>query len=190
MARMKPLQSVAMGLVIIVLVAPVGGYDLLADPVGWLLVLLGLRTLAPDSPYHPHLLALAALATVAATVVWFPGTVEALYDRDPADGAALGWAVNLPQLLFTALLTHVLAGRAAAAVDVKAARWLATARTGVIVVGLLPVLVFGGGMSSLESFSYLAAGIVAVLLITLLFTYSGRPWAGVGNNATPEPSPT
>ena len=40
---MKPLQSVAMGLVIVVLVARYGEYDALADPLGWLLVLWGVR---------------------------------------------------------------------------------------------------------------------------------------------------
>ena len=42
---MRPLQSIAMGLVIIALRAEFGGYDALADPLGWLLVLLGVRTL-------------------------------------------------------------------------------------------------------------------------------------------------
>ena len=37
---MKPLQPVAMGLVIVLLGATVNGCDLLADPVGWLLVLV------------------------------------------------------------------------------------------------------------------------------------------------------
>ena len=48
---MRPLQSIAIGLVIIALRAEFGGYDALADPVGWLLVLLGVRSLPvePDA---------------------------------------------------------------------------------------------------------------------------------------------
>ena len=39
---MMPLQSIAMGLVIVVLVARLdSGHDALADPVGWLLVVWG-----------------------------------------------------------------------------------------------------------------------------------------------------
>ncbi len=36
---MRPLGPVARGLLIVVLVARFGGYDALADPLGWLLVL-------------------------------------------------------------------------------------------------------------------------------------------------------
>ena len=48
---MKPLQSVAMGFVFIALYARWHGYDLYADPVGWVLVLLGVRRLPAGTPY-------------------------------------------------------------------------------------------------------------------------------------------
>ena len=38
---MRPLQSIAMGLVIVALHAEFGGFDALPDPLGWVLVLLG-----------------------------------------------------------------------------------------------------------------------------------------------------
>ncbi len=116
--------------------------------------------------------------TVSA-VVWFPQVTSALYDADPS----LAWAADLPQLVFSALLCHVLSERAREAGDPRAARWLATTRTLLVVVGLLPVLVFGAGMSGLELASYLAAGTVALLLIWLLFTYSARPWARPDDSA-------
>ena len=50
LTAVKPLQAVAMGLVIVLLGATVSGYDLLADPVGWLLVLVGLATLPVPGP--------------------------------------------------------------------------------------------------------------------------------------------
>lgn len=174
MGAMKPLQCIAMGLVIIVLSARFQGYDALPDPVGWVLVALGVRALPADLPHRANLLGLAVLAGVVATVVWFPVVTNDLYDAD----ASLGWAVNLPQLAFSALLCHVLAPRAAEAGDAKAARWLALTRTAVIVVGLLPVLVFGAGLESFEVTSYVAAGAVALLLIWLLFAYAARPWVG------------
>jgi hypothetical protein len=84
---MKPLQSVAMGLVIVVLSARFGGYDALPDPVGWLLTFLGVRALPDDLPHRTNLLGLAALAGVVATIVWFPAVTGDLYDAD----ASLAW---------------------------------------------------------------------------------------------------
>ena len=176
-----------MGLLIVVMSARFHGFDALADPLGWLLVLLGLRDLPADLAHRSRLRTLAALAGVVSAVLWFPSVTDALYDRD----ASLGWAANLPQLVFTALLCHVLAARAATASDARAARWLAVSRTGTIVVGLLPVLVFGAGMASLEAPSYLAAGLVAIAVIWQLFAWSGRSWATVqlvDSPASPPPA--
>ena len=179
---MKPLQSVAMGLVIIALSARFAGYDALADPVGWVLAALGVTRLPAELPQRGTLLGLAALAGMVSAVVWFPRVTAALYDAD----ASLAWAVNLPQIAFSVLLCHVLSGRAVGAADVRPARWLATTRTALVVVGLLPVLVFGAHQSALEVPSYLAAGAVALLLIWLLFAYAARPWAHGGS--VPEPA--
>ncbi|MGZ6892332.1 MAG: hypothetical protein ACXVGM_20065 [Oryzihumus sp.] len=170
---MKPLQSLAMGLLVIAMSARFHGYDALPDPVGWLLVLLGVRGLPTELDHRATLRSLALLAGAVSVVLWFPAVTTDLYDAD----ASLGWAANLPQLAFTALLAHALASRAAAAGDGRSARWLGITRTAIVVVGLLPVLVFGAGVSSLEVTSYLAAGITALLLIWLLFAYASRPWA-------------
>jgi len=170
---MKPLQPIAMGLVIIVLSARFRGYDALADPAGWLLVAVGVSALPARVAHHGTLLRLAALAGVVSAVLWFPAVTDALDDADPS----LAWAANLPQLMFTALLCHSLAGAAADAGDASASRWLSSARTAVVVVGLLPVLVFGAGLASYEVATYLAAGLVAVLVTGLLFAYGSRAWA-------------
>lgn len=172
---MKPLQSVAMGLVVIVLSAPFHGYDALPDPLGWVLVLVGVNALPAALTHRGNLLALAALAGLVSAVLWIPSVHTGLEDADPS----LAWAASLPQIAFTVLLCHALAALATESGDARATRWLAFTRTAAIAVGLLPVLVFGAGVDSLELTSYLAAGAVAVLLIWLLFTYSGRPWAGV-----------
>lgn len=179
---MKPLQSVAMGLVVVVLSAPFHGYDALPDPLGWMLVLLGVSALPTGLLHRGNLLALAVLAGLVGAVLWIPPVHSGLEDADPS----LAWAASLPQIAFTVLLCHALAKLAAEADDPRATRWLAFTRTAAIAVGLLPVLVFGAGVDSLELTSYLAAGVVAVLLIWLLFTYSGRPWA---STAVPSPSP-
>ena len=187
--RVKPLQSVAMGLVIVALTARVHGYDALPDPIGWLLVLSGVGTLTRDAePAYPHREALRTLAWLAAAVsvpLWFPAVTDGLYDAD----ASLGWAANLPQVGFTAVLCHALTQRAAAAGDLRAARWLSLARTVVIVVGLLPVLVFGAGWESWEVASYVLASLSMLLLIWLLFSYAPRPWAAVAGTDHPSHGP-
>ena len=63
---MKPLQSVAMGLVIIALSARFAGYDALADPVGWVLVALGVARLPAELSQRGTLLVYAPLVLVAA----------------------------------------------------------------------------------------------------------------------------
>jgi hypothetical protein len=171
---MRPLQSIAIGLVIIALRAEFGGYDALADPVGWLLVLLGVRTLPMAPDRRRALLAVAALAGLVSVPLWVPGVSEAIDDVH----ASLLWAANLPQLAFAALLAHCLAGRATAAGDTRAAAWLRFLRVGFVAVAVLPVLVFGAGVDALAVPTYLLATVLLLTLIFLLFAWSARPWAG------------
>ncbi|MGI8645426.1 MAG: hypothetical protein ACR2JD_03760 [Nocardioides sp.] len=170
---MKPLQALALGLVVVGLRAAVGGFDLLADPLGWLLVLAGLSALPEDTPRRALLLTLATLAGPVAVPLWVPAVADALLEADPA----LALAVNLPQLAATAALGWALGQAAAAAGDPAARAWLATAATLVVVAAVLPVLVFGGGLSTLEVPTYVAAALSLLLLVVLLFAFAGRPWA-------------
>ena len=90
---MRPLQSIAMGLVIVALSAPVGdGYDALPDPLGWLLVVLGSRALPDQVPRRRVVVTLAWLAAAASVPLWVPGFSDAAYATHPS----LGWALNLP----------------------------------------------------------------------------------------------
>ena len=171
---MRPLQSIAMGLVIVALRAQLAdGYDALPDPIGWLLVILGVRGLPDDLPRRRAVAAMAWLAAAVSVPLWFPGVSDAAYATHPS----LGWALNLPQLGFAALLCHSLATSAVAAEDPKAGSWLRLAMAGFVAAAVLPVIVFGGGIGSLEATSYVAAALVMIMLIWLLFTYSARPWA-------------
>jgi hypothetical protein len=166
-----------MGLVIVALTARFHGYDALPDPLGWLLVVSGTAALTrdadPPSSQRGTLLTLAWLAAAVSVALWFPAVTDGLYDADES----LGWAANLPQVAYTAVLCHALLERADAADDHRAARRLSLMRTVVIVVGLLPVLVFGAGLESLELTSYLLASLAMLALIWLLFAYASRPWA-------------
>lgn len=166
---MKPLQSIAMGLVIVVLVARIGGYDALPDPVGWLLVIWGVRRTADSSA----LLALSLGALLVAGVVWFPATQDFLDRSDPS----LRWAVNLPQVLFCILLCRHLADLAGAARDQRARAWLRTAMLLNVVLAVAPVLVFAASADDLMTSVHAMAAGVVLLLIVLLFAHARRPWA-------------
>lgn len=181
---MRPLQSIAMGLVVIVL-DTLGRVDALPDPLGWVLVLLGVRGLPRDLPHRGPLLVLALLAGAVSIPLWLPGLADRLYDTHPS----LLWAANLPQLGFAGVLCLGLAKQAATAGDTSAAAWARTTLTGVAVVAVLPVLVFGGGVASLEVPAYLGASLVLLLLIWLLFTWSARPWV-LGTEGTQVAGPT
>ena len=171
---MKPLQSIAMGLVIIALAARVHGYDVLPDPVGWLLVLLGARRLPRDLAWGGTVRGLAALAAVLSVLLWFPGVVNALEDTDES----LLWAATLPQLAFVATLTTGLARAAKEHEDRTAASWLRTASTLTVVAALVPIAVYGAGQRALLVPTLVLATFVLVLVIWLLFSYASRPWAG------------
>lgn len=171
---MRPLQSIAMGLVIIVL-DTMSAYDVLPDPLGWVLVVLGVRGLPTDLPHRRALASVTLLATAVSVPLWVPGVADDLYDTHPS----LLWAVNLPQLGFAGLLCLILARRAAVEGDTGAAAWARTTLTGLVVVALLPILVFGAGVGSLEVPAYLGASLVLLLLIWLLFSWSSRPWITV-----------
>jgi hypothetical protein len=167
----KPLQAVAMGLVIVLLTAAVRGYDLLPDPLGWVLVLTGLA--AVPVPQRRALQWLAGLSLAVSLVVWFPAARDGLNVTDDA----LAWAVGLPELGCVVLLAHALAQRALAAGDAPARRWLLTARTLLVVVAVLPPVVLGGGLDPLVGVAAVAGSLSLLLLVVLLFRYAGRPWA-------------
>ncbi len=178
---MKPLQGVAMGLVIVLLGANVHGYDLLPDPVGWLLVLVGLGIL--PLPQRPTLRSLATFSLLVSFVVWFPAARDALNVTD----LALAWAAGLPELATLIVLAHALAQAARRAGDQPARTWLQTARTLLVVVAVLPPIVLGGGFDSLDTALGVVGSVVLLLLIVLLFRYAARPWAlPTPENATVE----
>lgn len=169
---MKPLQAIAMGYVIIALFARQGGYDLLADPVGWVLVLLGVRRL-PDPVARTALLYAAALALAVSTPLWVPAVFEAVADEDPS----LAWAADLPALVFAALLFHQLAGAARLAGDRGAATVLQTLLVLSVVVAVLPVLVFGAGWESLADLAGGSGQLLNAATVVVLFVQAGRAWA-------------
>ncbi len=160
-----------MGLVVVLLTVPVHRYDVLADPLGWVLVLVGLASL--PVPQRRTLQRWAGISLAVSVVVWVPAARDALNVTD----LALAWAAGLPELVTLVLLAHRLARVAGDAGDQPARTWLQTARTLLIVVALLPAVVLGGGFETLDAALGIVGSLVLLLLIVVLFRYSGRPWA-------------
>lgn len=171
---MKPLQVIAMGLVVLVLSSTVNGYDIYVDPIGWLLVLYGLRTLPDEYELRFTLRYVGGVAAIASVPLWVPAVIDALGDADPS----LAWAADLPRFGFLAVLCLALARSAEEARDRRGSAWWRTLLVGVIAVVALPVLVFGGGLTGLEATAGFSVALVPLVMIVLLFVHSGRAWAG------------
>lgn len=171
---MKPLQSAAMGFVVVLLYARFNGYDAYADPVGWLLVLVGLRRLPDAVPLRGAATYAGTLALLVAVPLWFPGPRDVLADQDPS----LAWAADLPAFACAALLCQGLARAAHGAGEERVAKRFDLVRTVLVVVALVPVLVFGAGLEGLAAPAALAAQLAYLALVWMLFSVGSRPWAG------------
>lgn len=176
-----------MGYVVIALFARQGGYDLLADPVGWVLVLLGVRAL-PDPVARGTLLYAGILALAVSVPLWVPAAIDAV----AAEDASLAWAADLPALAFAAVLFHQLRQAAEQAGDRTPAAVLQGLLTLTVLVALLPVAVFGAGLTSLGDLAAGTGQLLNLATVVVLFTYAGRPWAAPRASdleSDPEPGP-
>lgn len=160
---MLPLQKVAMGLVIVVVDPSFGGWDGLPDPLGWVLVLLGLAALT-DRVDGARTLTLTAWVALAVALGTYPPAVTDHL------GASYGWLLSLPQVVFCALACRAFAPYA----EDRAGRlrWLFWA---FVVVGVAPVVVLGGGVEALLVPAAGLAVLSASYLVYQLFRLAGRP---------------
>lgn len=178
---MSPVQRIALGLLVVVGAVtwrPAGApawerYDLLADPLGWLLVLWGLAGLVRAQPGLAVLVWPARVSALVSVVTWLPQVPHAI-------GDAGAWAVSLPQVVFCLLLAREI-GLLAARQDPRDA-WAAK-RAGLLVwgfalVAVLPAVVLGGGLDAWRPFLLLVALAVNLALVWFLFRVHARPWLG------------
>lgn len=179
---MRALQAIGMGLIVVLVRA--GSPDLLPDPLGWLLILHGVRRLPTDLPYRTGVIALGALALALSLPLWVPAVADRVLAADPS----LQWAVNLPQLLFVILLATALGLRAAEHNDPAARGWWFLVATLTGFAAAAPVLVFGGGLAVLETPALVIAGAVLLTAVVLCFVHAGRPW--VARQKTPQGRPS
>jgi len=171
-----------MGLVIVVLRAPFGGYDALADPVGWGLVLAGLLPLKGVLRGWGTVAFLAAVAAVVSVPLWLPVVADRI---DPSGQ----WAVSLPQAAFCVALCSALSSTGEDA-GAKEADRFGVLRWAFVVVAAAPVLVYGGGMDALAAPVAVLAVLANVALVYLLFKVSRRPWTTGTTGTTEEPAPS
>lgn len=158
---MTPVQKVAMGLVLVVVDAWFAGFDAVPDLLGWVLVLLGLHGLRTALPSPVTLTALAALAGVVSLALLSPSLLA-----DTPESTL--WLVSLPQTLFCL----VLAGAMAALLGPPRpdlARRFGVLRWVFVLVAVLPVLMYGGGVDGLLVPTAVVAVAASVYLVYLLF---------------------
>ncbi len=153
-----------MGLVIVVLRAPFGGFDALVDPIGWGLVVAGLLPLRGRLPYGGSVLAAAATAGVVSVPLWLPAVNDLLAPSGQ-------WAASLPQTLCCLMLCASLA----TVVSGPRRRWFSALRWLFGAVALGPVLVYGGQVDALATPVAVLAVLANVALVYQLFAVSKRP---------------
>lgn len=166
---MTPLQWVAMGLVLTLVDADIGGYDAVPDVLGWVMVVPALLRLR-DVLATTTLVGLAVLAGMASLATLRPDLIEDLPE-------STGWLLSLPQIAFSLLLSVELSR----AVPRLARRFGVLAWTfGVAAVG--PVLLYGGGVDVLLVPLAVLTVLANVYLVYLLFRVAR---VGLGTNVPP-----
>ena len=185
---MSPLQRIAMGLVIVLVPANFPHephpawefYDALPDPIGWLLVIAGVRALRPYLDVDvAHWLAWVAFAV--SVPLWFPQVNHLLVpEYNDAIEVSFQWFLFLPQTVFSLVLARTI-GRAA---ELRQPRdRFVAGRYGVLTwafaaLVVLPVVAYGGGVDSLVNPTLVLIGLVDVAFVYHLFRVHRREWLG------------
>jgi hypothetical protein len=156
---MAALQTVAMGLVLVFLDVQPSGWDWIPDPLGWVLVLLGLSGLKELLPNHTGIAVTAWLCLVVDILVWPPGSVAKVDD-------SIGWLFGVPTIAFCFLVCDALTDLTEGTPE-AVFRWL---RNGYVVVAVLPLLVFWVGLDWLTLPSTVVAVVTNVALVLALWS--------------------
>lgn len=165
---MTPLQKIAMGLVIVVLDADIGGFDAVPDVLGWVLVVLGLFDLRAVLSGFGTLATLAGISAAVSVALLWPGVADSVAE-------STGWLLSLPQLAFCIVLCGAVAAVAASDGDVaKRFSWL---RWVFVALVFAPAVLYGGGVDALLIPIVVVTVAANVYLIYLLFRISKRPYA-------------
>ena len=155
-------------------------YDALPDPVGWLLVLVGVRALRG----HLDVDLLTWLAWVALAIsvpLWFPQVNHLLVpEYNSGIDVSFQWFLSLPQTVFSLVLARTI-GRTA---ELQAPRdRFVAGRYGVLTWAfaallVLPAIAYGGGIDALVGPTLIGIGLVNVVFVYYLFRVHRREWLG------------
>lgn len=158
---MKELQSVALGLVVVFLDLPPDGPDWVADPIGWLLVLVGIAAVRERLTDYGYLQVTAWVCLALSVVTWPPDSVPHLDDT-------LGWVFSLPTLAFCFLLADSLTDvtRTGLARRFRFLSWMYA------LVAVLPLLFLLAAWESLETPTRILTIVVNVVMVLSLFSAS------------------
>ena len=181
---MSPLQKIAMGLLIVFWTAPfsVDGYawDGLPDPLGWVLVIVGVRALQVHLDIELALRT-AWVALVASVPQWVPPVFDALLpDGDAIAEASVRWAFFLPQALFCVLLAGTIS--AAGTAQQPRDRFVA-GRFGVLswaagALVVLPPIAYGLDEDGLVDATLIGVVLIGLAFVYYLFRVHRRTWLG------------
>lgn len=161
---MTALQTVVMGLVIVYLDVPPDGFDWVADPFGWLLVILGLAPLKGALPNHVGLTVTAWICLAFAIVSWPEGSPATL-------SPAIGWLFSIPTLAWCFLISDAVAD----ATEGRLRLVMLALRNAFVVVAALPGLVYLAGADWLSVPAEVLILVANVLLLVALWAASSRP---------------
>jgi hypothetical protein len=152
-------QTIAMGLLLVILDVPPTGWDWVADPLGWVLVLLGLSAVRDDVPNHRGLSITAWVCLVVSVIIYPPGSVATLDD-------SLGWVFSVPTVVWCFLMCDALHDVA----DGGRRTTLLWLRNLFAAVAVLPLLVYLAGLDWLTVPTAVLAVGANVALLYLLWT--------------------
>ena len=151
---MRSLQTVAMGLVIVFLDVGSDGWDWVADPVGWILVLVGLAPLKERLRGYAALVVVAWACLAVSVLTLPPDSIDSIMPT-------LGWLFSLPTIAFAALLC----GSLAAATDGSRSVWFRSLGGFFVIVAVLPAVVYLVGLDWLKVPAAVAAVLANVALV-------------------------
>lgn len=187
---MTPLQKVAIGLVIVLIPADFPHdphpawkfYDALPDPVGWAFVVAGVWALARAARLELTTVRwLAVLALLVSIPLWFPQVNHALApESHPGAGFSGQWFLSLPANVFGLALARQLgrAGELEQPRDHYVAGRFGVLTWGFAAVIVLPVVAYGGGITSLQTPTLLLIGLVNLVFCYYLFAAHRRRFLG------------
>ena len=189
-ASVSPLQRIGLGLILVVVPADFPAhphpawnyYDALPPPLGWLLVLSGLVRLIQVTDLELSMARAAAVVALLVSIpMWFPQVNHYVVPQyNPGVSQSWQWLVALPSWVFGYFLCKTI-GDAAVRREPRErgiAGWFGVLRWGFVAAAVLPAIVYGANVTSLDHEMKLVIGLVEICLIVAMFTYHRREWLG------------